>query len=73
MFSIGMRESEMTTFTVEESYHGMLRLLTFIYNDTLGPANDDTLLEDLISADRYVLIRMKSMLKVISNRRFMVS
>lgn len=59
MFSSGMRESNMKEIVVEDSHVGLLRLLTFIYSDSVRPATEDILLEDLITADRYGLKRMK--------------
>jgi trimeric autotransporter adhesin len=46
---------------VPDSHVGMLRLLLFLYSGTLPPAAADTLLEDLLSADRYRLLNMVSL------------
>jgi alpha-tubulin suppressor-like RCC1 family protein len=77
MFSSGMAESSTTTTSskrqqqqqqqrcvdvvVPDSHVGMLRLLLFLYSGTLPPAAADTLLEDLLSADRYRLLNMVSL------------
>jgi alpha-tubulin suppressor-like RCC1 family protein len=76
MFSSGMAESSNSSTSgskrqqqqqqrcvdvvVPDSHVGMLRLLLFLYSGTLPPAAPDTLLEDLLSADRYRLLNMVS-------------
>ena len=44
---------------VPDSFVGFLRLLIFIYTDTLPDGSDEALLEDLLSADRYDMADMK--------------
>ena len=46
---------------VPDTFVGFLRLLLFIYTDTLPDGSDDALLEDLLSADRYGLRDMKDL------------
>jgi alpha-tubulin suppressor-like RCC1 family protein len=41
---------------VPDSFIGFLRFLIFIYTDSLPDGADESLLEDLLSADRYVII-----------------
>jgi alpha-tubulin suppressor-like RCC1 family protein len=75
MFSSGMAESNSSSSSaskrqqqqqrcvdvvVPDSHVGMLRLLLFLYSGTLPSAAPDTLLEDLLSADRYRLLNMVS-------------
>ena len=59
VFAHGMKESQQHVVNVQESYLTMLRVITFMYTDTLKEASDDVLLEDLIAADRFGLVRMK--------------
>ena len=40
---------------VPDTFVGFLRLLLFVYTDTLPDGSDDALLEDLLAADRYGL------------------
>jgi hypothetical protein len=69
-----MQECTKRIIHVEESYLGMLRILHFIYSDRVIPTRrrnkdldieedqnqeNDALLEDLIAADKYGLVRMK--------------
>ena len=37
---------------VPDSHMGMLRLLLYIYSGALAPASADTLLDDMVAADR---------------------
>lgn len=49
------------TITVDDPFVGMLRVLNFIYHDHILPeeSDDEQLLEDLITANKYGLARMK--------------
>ncbi len=51
----------MVDVVVPDTFVAFLRLLIFIYTDTLPDGNDEALLEDLLSADRYDLRDMKTM------------
>ena len=51
----------MVDVVVPDTFVAFLRLLIFIYTDTLPDGNDEALLEDLLSADRYDITDMKSM------------
>jgi hypothetical protein len=44
---------------VPDTFVGFLRLLIFLYTDTLPDGSDGALLEDLMSAERYHLDDMK--------------
>lgn len=46
---------------VPDTFVGFLRLLIFIYTDTLPDGTDGALLEDLMAADRYGMMDMKSL------------
>ena len=46
---------------VPDTFVGFLRLLLFVYTDTLPDGSDDALLEDLLAADRYGLQDMKDL------------
>jgi len=46
---------------VPDTFVGFLRLLIFMYTDTLPDGSDDALLEDLICADRYGMQDMRNM------------
>lgn len=63
MFRSGMMEnrtkSRLVDIVVPDTFVAFLRLLLFIYTDTLPDGSDDALLEDLVSADRYQLDDMK--------------
>ena len=64
MFRSGMAESitqpsQIITVVVPESYLGFLRLLTFIYTSTIPGGNNEVLIEDLMTADRYNLMDMR--------------
>ena len=55
------KSSSIIEISVPDTFVGFLRLLLFIYTDTLPDGSDDALLEDLLSADRYGLDDMKDL------------
>jgi len=65
MFRSGMSEGAggggegMVDVVVPDTFVGFLRLLIFIYTDTLPDGSDTALMEDLLSADRYNVPDMK--------------
>jgi hypothetical protein len=64
MFRSGMLEAfavngKPTDILVPDSFVCLLRMLIFLYTDLLPEGNDSSLLEDLITADRYQLSDMK--------------
>lgn len=66
MFRSGMLEAfvvngKPTDIVVPDSFVCLLRMLIFLYTDLLPEGNDSSLLEDLITADRYQLSDMKCM------------
>merc|ERR1719460_1119383 len=61
MFSGGMSEAALVNeVQVPDSYDVMARLLDFMYSGEVAPASDQTLINDLVAADRYGLRRMKA-------------
>lgn len=54
-------DANASAIVVDESYVGLLRVLNFIYHDHVQPEDSDEeqLLEDLVTADKYGLARMK--------------
>lgn len=62
MFRSGMSEGQdagKVDVVVPDTFVGFLRLLIFIYTDTLPDGSDGALLEDLMSADRYNMPDMR--------------
>jgi hypothetical protein len=65
MFRSGMQEgtfrdsNKLLDVVVPDTFVGFLRLLIFIYTNTLPDASDGALLEDMMAADRYALREMK--------------
>eukprot|EP01034_Spumella_vulgaris_P030986 gene30986-38291_t len=64
MFRSGMTEHQvsnrgMVDVVVPDSFVGFLRLLLYVYTDTLPDGSDGALLEDLMAADRYDIPDMK--------------
>jgi len=66
MLSGPMSEARQNTkaFYVDDSYLTMVRILTFIYSDTIATADEETLVRDLVAADRYGVVRMKRKMKI---------
>lgn len=54
-------QQRMVEVVLPDSFVGLLRLLIFLYTDTLPDGSDGALLEDLMAADRYGLLEMKSL------------
>ncbi len=48
---------------VPDTFVGFLRTLIFLYTDTLPDGSDGALLEDIMSADRYNLIDMRTLIE----------
>ena len=48
---------------VPDTFVGFLRLLIFLYTDTLPDGSDGALLEDIMSADRYNLVDMRTLIE----------
>ena len=65
MFRSGMSESiednqqQLISVVVPDTYVGFLRMLTFIYTSYLPEAENEMLIDDLITADRYNLLDMR--------------
>ena len=62
MFRSGMSEggqAAVLDVVVPDTFVGFLRLLIFLYTNTLPDASDGALLEDLMAADRYAISDMR--------------
>ncbi|CAN0090833.1 unnamed protein product, partial [Ectocarpus fasciculatus] len=55
----GGHSTAMAEIVVPDSYAGFARLLLFLYTGVLPDASPESVLEDLVSADRYRLLGMK--------------
>lgn len=51
-----LAQQRIVDVVVPDSFVGFLRLLIFIYTDTLPDGSDGALLEDLMAADRYMIM-----------------
>jgi alpha-tubulin suppressor-like RCC1 family protein len=65
MFRSSMAESEtqrmtgMAEVVVPDSHVVMLRILLYVYSGAVAATSDQALMEDMVAADRYGLLRMK--------------
>ncbi|CAM9295602.1 unnamed protein product [Hapterophycus canaliculatus] len=55
----GSHSTAMAEIVVPDSYSGFLRLLLYLYTGVLPESSPESVLEDMISADRYRLLGMK--------------